>query len=161
MPTTLGKTYDLTWRGAPPHMLREDVPVWYRFLDKWAFLFDSLYYDCLLGGITLTPEQEKDRMKRMWRANTAKRADAIAELSDEIWIIEVAQRPGLRALGQLLTYQALWLEDPKIDKPELLVMVAQQFDKDLFAAAARAGILIYAIPPPRGWDLMMHPYPLY
>ena len=131
-------------------MLETDVPVWYTFLEGWGFLFDSLYYDCLLGGITLTQEEQSDRMKRMWRANTAKRADAIAELTDEIWIVEVAQRPGLRSIGQLITYQHLWREDPKIEKPEKLVLVAQQFDKDLFAAAGRNGILIYAVPEANG-----------
>jgi len=99
-------------------------------------------------------------MKRMWRANTAKRADAIAELAREIWIIEVAQRPGLRAIGQLLTYQHLWLEDPKIDKPVRVVLVAEQFDKDLFAAAANSGILIYAVPPPDGRQPIVLPMPL-
>lgn len=127
-------------------MLQPDVPVWYRFLEKWGFLFESLYYDSLIGGVTLTLEEEQDPMKRMWRANTAKRTDAIAELADEVWIIEVAQRPGLRSLGQLLTYRYLWLEDPKIQKPDKMVLVAELFDKDLFAAAARSGILLYIMP---------------
>jgi len=141
-------------------MLREDVPVWYRFLVGWGFLFDSLYYDCLLGGIELTEEEQSDRMKRMWRANTAKRADAIADLANEVWIIEVATRPGLRAIGQLLTYQYLWREDPKIEKPNKMVLVCQDFDKDLFAAAARSGILIYAVPPADGQRSPVVPTPL-
>jgi len=157
MPTTLGRKYNLEWRGAPPHMLKTDVPVWYAFLESWGFLFRSLYYDCLLGGIALSEEEEADPMKRMWRANTAKRADAIAELTDEIWIIEVAQRPGLRAIGQLMTYQHLWREDPKIEKPEKLVLVAQQFDKDLFAAASRSGMLIYAVPKTKGPRMEISP----
>jgi len=141
-------------------MLREDVPVWYEFLESWGFLFDSLYYDCLLGGITLTKEEQSDRMKRMWRANTAKRADAIAEMANEVWIIEVATRPGLRSIGQLITYQYLWREDPKIEKPDKMVLVCRDFDKDLFAAAARSGILIYAVPPADGLKPPVQPYPL-
>jgi len=160
MPTTLGPKYDIEWRGRPPHMLREDVPVWYRFLVDWGFLIDALYYDCLLGGIALTEEEQSDPMKRMWRANTAKRADAIAELENEIWIIEVAHRPGLRAIGQLLTYQYLWREDPKIEKPDKMVLVCQDFDTDLFAAAARSGILIYAVPTDGGPRSPVVPTPL-
>jgi len=127
-------------------MLWPDIPVWYRFLDKWGHLFQSLYYDVLLGGPYLTPEQEKDPLQRMWRANTAKRADAIAELENEVWIIEVSLRPGLRALGQLMTYLALWCEDPKIMKLEIPVLVCEQIDTDLIAAAAKYGVRVYVTP---------------
>lgn len=148
MPTTLGKPYAIDWRGRPPHMLKQDVPVWYRFLEKWGHLFINLFYDCMLGGPTLSPEEEKDPMKRMWRANLAKRADAIGETQTEAWIIEVADSPGLRAIGQLLTYLSLWQEDPKIAKIERAVLVCNFVDTDLIASAAKYGIQTYVMPPP-------------
>lgn len=148
MPTSLGRPYATNWRGAPPQMLQTDVPVWYRFLDTWGHLFQRLYYDCLLGGPRLSAEQEKDPMWRMWRATTSKRADAIAELKDTCWIIEVAKTPGLRAVGQLQVYRALWIEDPKISKPEEMLLVYQDLDKDLIAAASMYGIRCYAQPLP-------------
>ena len=129
-------------------MLREDVPVWYRFLEKWGGLFVNLYYDCLLGGPTLSLEEEKDPYQRMWRATTSKRADAIAELEKEVWIIEVATTPGLRAVGQLMVYVSLWIEDPAIAKPERAILVCQALDVDLIASAARYGIQTYAMPVP-------------
>jgi len=148
MPTELGKRFGLDWRGDPPHMLKEDVPVWYRFLEQWGDLILALYYDCLLGGPYFTPEQLKDPMTKMWRANVSKRADAIAETADRIWIIEVAKSPGLRAVGQLLVYRSLWLEDPKIAKPEEMILVCEVVDQDLIAAATQFGILSYVMPPP-------------
>jgi hypothetical protein len=126
-------------------MLDQDVPVWYRFLDKYGPAFQALYYDCLLGGPFHTPEQEADPLWRMWRYNTSKRADSIAELSTEIWIIEVSAAPGLRAIGQLLVYKSLWIEDPKIFKPVQLALVAAQIDNDLAGACAAAGIQVYII----------------
>ena len=147
MPTELGRPYALDWRGDPPHMLRPDVPVWYRFLEKWGGVFEKLYYDCLLGGPYLTPEEKKDPLKRMWRVNNSKRADAIAELKDEVWIIEVAAGPGLRVIGQLQTYRALWIRDTPILKPEKMILVCEIPDTDLFDAAAMFGILIYVLPP--------------
>jgi hypothetical protein len=146
MPTTMGRPYDIYWRGAPPHMLRPDIPVWYKFLDKWGPHFKTLYYDVLLGGPTLSPDQDKDPYWRMWRANTSKRADAIAELENEVWIIEVSERPGLRAVGQLLVYVNLWLEDPKINKLEIPVLVCHYVDTDLIASAAKYGIRTYVTP---------------
>lgn len=129
-------------------MLTTDVPVLYRFLEMWGHLFRALYYDVLLGGPFYTEEELKDPMKKMWRANVAKRADAIAELDDEVWIVEVARSPGLRAVGQLLVYRTLWLEDPKISKTEKMILVFEVVDQDLIAAAARNGIQFYVMPPP-------------
>jgi len=127
-------------------MLETDVPVWYRFLTSWGHLFTALYYDCLLGGPHLTQDQEKDPYWKMWKANTSKRADAIAELEDEVWIIEVSQRPGLRAVGQLMVYLSLWVEDPKIEKPEKPVLICEHVDTDLIASAATYGIRTHVMP---------------
>ena len=145
MPTTLGQRYLADWKGNPPHMLAPDIPVWWRFLDKYGPYFLNLYYDSLLGGPFLTPEEEQDPFQKMWRFNTSKRSDAIAELSTEIWIIEVANYPGLRAIGQLQVYQALWIEDPKIMKPERLALVAERIDNDLGTACGRFGIQVYLV----------------
>ncbi len=126
-------------------MLKPDVPVWYRFLEQYEIFFEKLYYDCLLGGPALSQEQLKDPIQRMWRTNTSKRADAIAELDDELWIIEVAERPGLRAVGQLQVYRSLWIEDSPILKPEKMVLIAAAVDQDLLASAAQIGIEIYIV----------------
>ena len=143
MPTDLGQAYPLNWRGDPPHMLKPDIPVWYRFLEKFSLPFINLYYDCLLGAPFLSEEEKKDPLKRSWRIVLSKRADAIAELKDEIWIIEVASHPGLRAIGQVQTYRALWLRDPKIRKIERMIIVAETMDESLLDAAGMLGIQMY------------------
>jgi len=145
MPTTLKQKYRIDWRGDPPHMLPPDIPVWYRFLDTWGHEIITLYYDCLLGGPFLTPEEEKDPIKKSWRYVNSKRPDAIAETKDEVWIIEVAANPGLRAMGQVIAYQALWLEDPKIAKIERPVLIVETLDTDLGAACARMGVRIFVV----------------
>jgi len=145
MPTVLGKKYSIDWAGDPAHMLKTDIPIWQRFREKWAFQFAGIYYDCFLGGPYYTEKELKDPMVRMWRANMAKRADAIAELKDEVWIIEVSASPGLRALGQLQTYRTLWLDDPKIMLPEKAVLVCEEIEPDLARAAGMYGILVYVV----------------
>jgi len=81
----------------------------------------------------------------MWRGLLVKRADAIAELSGEVWIIEVSSDPGLRAIGQLISYRHLWERDPKIDKPIKLVLVAATIEEDLADVASAQGILIFIV----------------
>jgi len=145
MPTTLGRQYSIDWRGDPPHMLKPDIPVWWRFLDTYGDPITKLYYDCLLGGPPTQPGEEKDSMTRMWRTLVSKRADAIAELDDEVWIIEVSDDPGLRAIGQLLSYRSLWLRDPKIEKLEKMLLVCNKRDEDLFDVCGIQGIQVYVI----------------
>lgn len=145
MPTTLGQKYSVDWRGRPPHMLQTDIPVWYRWLETYQSFVRSLFYDCFLGGPYISPEQEADPLMRSWRASNSKRADAIVETQDEVWIIEVSDYPGMRAIGQMITYQTLWLEDPKILKLERMLLVCATLDNDLAAAAGKMGIQCYII----------------
>ena len=93
----------------------------------------------------MTPQELQDPYLRGWRVLNSKRADAIAELENEVWIIEVAKEPGLRALGQVQVYHALWLRDPKITKPEKGVLVADRIDKDLLDAAGMYGVLTFIV----------------
>ena len=124
-------------------MLAPDIPVWYRFLQEHASSFTHLYYDCLLGGPVGSPPDEQEPMDRMWRALTSKRADVIAETETEVWLIEVASTPGMRSLGQLLTYHSLWTEDPKISKPVRLVLVANELDPDIEPVYAPNNVFVY------------------
>lgn len=140
MPTQLGEAFSPLWRGKYPHMLTEDFPVWERYLNKHGSLFERIYYDVRLGGIVLPETQANKANRDMYFNVTAKRIDALAELKDEIWIIEVASNPGLRATGQLLTYMALWFEDPKINKKALGVLVCQTLDADLGRALTFHGM---------------------
>ncbi len=146
MPTHLGKSFEIDWRGRPPHMLDQDIPVWYRFLENYGFMFQNLYYDVFVGGPWYSEEKLKDPLFYAWRALNAKRIDALAETEKDLWLIEVNSNPGLRAVGQLQVYLKLWEEDPKIDKPVQLVLVCAVVDPDLLSAASSLGILSYVMP---------------
>lgn len=131
MPTKLGEPVSPLWRGRYPAMLEEDVPVWNQFLDKNMHLFERVYYNVRVGGIVSIEPGLDEKMRDMYYNVSAKRMDALAELKDEVWIVEVAFKPGLRAIGQLQTYFALWHDDPKINKPAVPVLVAVSVDSDL------------------------------
>ncbi len=143
MPTVLGPKYSIEWRGRPAHMLRVDVPIWYRFLEKHKGKFIALYYDCRLGGPGLIPADYDDKLRGMWKYLGAKRADVIAETKDEIWIIEVTNVVHVKALGQLMLYKSLWFEDPKSSKPVEMVLVCDEVDEDVVASMQGYGIRIF------------------
>lgn len=68
----------------------------------------------------------------------------IAELKSEVWIIEVTFDAGLRSLGQVQAYRALWIRDPIIPKPEKCVIVCNTISPDFLDAAAMYGINVFA-----------------
>lgn len=146
MPTELGRSFSIDYRGRPPHMLDQDIAVWYRFLEKYHPAFKNLHYDVFVGGPWFPKKKLADPLFYMWRALNAKRIDALAETDKEVWIIEVSNDPGFRAIGQLMVYRNLWNEDPKIEKPVKLILVCAIVDPDLLSTAAKFGILSYVLP---------------
>lgn len=143
MPTVLGPKYSVLWRGRPPHMLRVDVPIWYRFLEKNKDKFISLHYDCLLGSPAYVPATEEKQYKRMWEYLGSKRADVIAETTEKIWIIEVTNEVKVKAIGQLVLYKSLWLQDPKNPKPVEMVLVCDEVDSSVVAVMEDCGIRVF------------------
>lgn len=131
MPTELGEPFDIGWKGTPEQMLPADVPLWHAYLEKNAWRFKRFYYNVKVGGPDLSKVQADPKMIKMFYQATAKRIDVLAELENELWIIEVASSPGLRAVGQCLTYLFLWNQDPKINKPAKMVLLAWFLDNDL------------------------------
>ena len=129
-------------------MLPPDVPLWHLFLDRYASNFERFFYNVRVGGPDMTNVVADEAMKKMWYASTAKRIDAIGELEDEIWIIEVASSPYLRAVGQCLSYLFLWNEDPKISKPAKMVLLCYFLDSDLERILKHYGVMIIALQKP-------------
>ena len=143
MPTVLGPKYSVEWRGRPGHMLRVDVPIWYRFLEKHSGKFVALHYDCLLGGPGFTPADYDEKLRGMWKYLGSKRADVIAETKDKIWIIEVTNEVSVKALGQLMLYKSLWMEDPKSSKPVEMVLVCDEEDANVIAGMKDYDVRIF------------------
>lgn len=93
----------------------------------------------------MTRVEGQDPMQRMWKSLISKRADAIAETQTHVWLIEVSAYPGMRALGQLLTYQTLWRQDPQIKKPDKLILVADAVDPDISPTFELYGVSLHLV----------------
>jgi hypothetical protein len=148
VPTELGDPFEITWRGDPQQMLPPDVPLWNLFLDRYASNFQRFFYNVRIGGPDMSKVDASEAMKKMWYASTAKRIDAIGEKEKEIWIIEVAASPYLRAVGQCLSYKFLWEEDPKIDKPATAVLLCYFIDRDIERVLQHHGATVIKIDQP-------------
>jgi len=147
MPTDLGEPFDITWRGDPQQMLPPDVPLWHLFLDRYASNFERFFYNVRVGGPDISKITGDLALAKMWYASTAKRIDAIGEKKGELWIIEVAASPYLRAVGQCLSYKFLWELDPKIDKPAKMILLCPFIDSDLERILKHYGVMIIKMEP--------------
>ena len=129
-------------------MLPPDVPLWHAYLEKAAGQFLRFYYNVRVGGPDISKIKADRALAKMWYASTAKRIDAIGEKEKEIWIIEVAASPYLRAVGQCLSYKFLWEEDPKIDKPARAALLCYFLDSDLERILKHYEVHIIKVPAP-------------
>jgi len=83
----------------------------------------------------------------MWYDLNAKRIDAIGVKSNEIWLIEVTARPGMRCIGQLATYLSLWMDDPKLSNKIRPVLVSDSVSTDIQQVLKQYGMLAFSVQP--------------
>jgi len=140
MPTDLGIRYFPTWNGYPPHISPEDLEIWKRYHTFVLGEAINLYFDVGLGGPENIPPDTTEEMKRMWIRTNQKRADVVVEAQNHWTIIELRHYASAAALGRLLMYRDLWRKEPPDDKPVMLRLVSDGYDKDVKATAEALGI---------------------
>jgi hypothetical protein len=115
-----------SYRGSYPAMLPNEIAVWRAWLRVHYAEFDRFEYNVRVGpgfdpGPTLA---ENDR--KMALDITRKRIDALAWRGSQPTIIEVKERAGLSAIGQLMGYVVHWnLERPNGPRPYSLLVAAR------------------------------------
>ena len=135
MPLELGKLFLNDWRGRPPHMSSQDIPLWDRFQEKHGSTFSGFYFDVALGTPSDVPDGTPENLTKMWVRITSKRIDAVGVKPDEYWIIEARPEAAAGALGTILTYRSLWLKDPPDKLPIRGVIISDVFDPDIIDQA--------------------------
>ena len=145
MPTELGPRYEVFDPINPPQMLPEDHPIWHKFRQIFGEIFTGFYYSVKVGGQDIQDPGIPENIRKSWYYSTAKRIDVVGETKDEVWIIEVAANPGLRAVGQIVTYASLWALDPKINKKAVSAIVVDTMEQDLRFACMVQGVRVMEI----------------
>lgn len=128
-----------------PHLLRHEAELWAAFLRTAPFPVDSVQYDVHLGeGVPLDPNWP-EWMKRMVKALTQKRVDAIVESGPNIWLVEIKVRAGFSALGQLLGYGLLYMAEFRPLSPPLLAVVAERLQPDISGVLANYNVTVFLV----------------
>ena len=91
-----------------PHLLKEDILLWKRFLASQHNLYTTFEYDVRVGdGRDPGPYYDKN-IRKMALDLSQRRIDVIAHTTTDITIIEISLNPGLTQIGQLLAYPTLY-----------------------------------------------------
>lgn len=140
---------DLRWIeqqfGPFVHMAPLDKAIWSRYLVQGGAQFAPYAYDVRVGdGVDMGPNASAmDRAAAY--ALTTKRIDAVAIVNGRPRIIEVKQRAGLGAIGQLKGYGLLYKQQfPSQPNPELF-LVTDYLQPDMLPILNSEGINVIEV----------------
>lgn len=129
-----------------PHLLKADSQLWDEFLLSKALVVSYYDYDVAVGnGRDPGPEYEKN-IRQMGLDLSRRRIDAVGTAKDAIYIIEITQQAGLKALGQLHAYPVLYKQTFSPSLRLVPILVARRFSTDAKSAFDNAGIKYYLLP---------------
>lgn len=125
-----------------PGLLPREIIVlraWLRLREKD---FDRFDYNVRIGTGFDPGPSVSDSLRQMAIANSQKRIDAVGYKGTAVTLIEVKDRAGFSAVGQLVGYLHMWQAAyPDQPRPRLL-LVANRLQDDIPLVAAGAGIEI-------------------
>jgi hypothetical protein len=123
-----------------PGMLPREILVFQSWLKQHEMEYDRFDYNVRLGGGFDPGPTWDEAIRRMAIANTQKRVDAVGYQGNLVSLIEVKDRAGFSAIGQLVGYEALWLhENPGAQQPRL-ILVCNRFAPDILPVLQKQGI---------------------
>ena len=137
----------------PPfaHFKPHEVEIMAAFLNQR--LLDGVYrFDVRLFPEAIEPAPEAEpEMYFAWYMLRAKRIDAVCETVDAIWLLEVKDVLRPSAIGELLTYRALYDRQFHPLKPLRMGVVCGEDDELVRPACEEQGIRVWVlgIPSPR------------
>jgi len=128
-----------------PRMSPQDSEIWRRFLLEQQNNFERFDYDFPVGsGVDPGPEISANYRKD-YIDLTKKRIDAVGYNKSQVTIFEVKPRAGTTALGQLLTYQELWMLDHKGSSVPTLSVVTEFMNPEEISIYTHHRIKIFIV----------------
>jgi len=127
------------------HLLPAEREIWARFLPRIIPEAIKADYDVHLGkGIPLPPDIPEN-IRRQALATTRKRVDAVVWFPEAIIIYEIKPRCGMSALGQLLNYRRLYLEEYSPALAVGMAVVCERIEPDILESFHQQEIEVYVV----------------
>lgn len=129
-----------------PGMLPREVLIYKNWLRKHEAEFDKFSYNERVGPGYDPGPAWPENMRVMAIANSQKRIDVVAWLGVQCTLIEVKDRAGASALGQLLTYYPLWNASHSDLPPAHMLLISARIQPGIDTAAAYHGVASELVP---------------
>ncbi|MEK7499289.1 MAG: hypothetical protein AAB649_01645 [Patescibacteria group bacterium] len=138
-------TYIYEKRNWYPHMKPRDVAIWIRFLEQFPDMYERVQYDVHVGGTppfdpTVSEERNTD-MSALYK----RKIDVVGLKGDQIDIIELKPDADASAVGQLLMYRKLYVEDFAPTVAPKLIIVTDKVKPDVLAFAKEMGVFMVEV----------------
>jgi hypothetical protein len=127
-------------------MLPREVLIWRTWLKSHETEYDSFDYNSRIGTGFDPGAGWDDSIRAMAIANSQKRLDVVALKGSQATLIEVKDRAGASALGQLLTYMPLWSTAHQDLPRAKMRLVTNRLQPDIGVVAAFWGIDVDVVP---------------
>ena len=127
------------------HMRPGEIALFRRFETLDPLAPASYEFDIHLGsGMPLDPSWPS-WLKHMATSLTQKRVDVVAHTPEATWILEIKVRAGPSAVGQLMTYIALYLRQYPGLKPVQPGIIADRNSYDMHEVYTTLGISLFLV----------------
>jgi hypothetical protein len=141
----------------PAQLLAQDRMRWPGMLPAEILIFREWLklhqadYDTIEGNVRIGAGHDPGptwdaNIRQMAIANTQLRIDAVGRKGAQATLIEVKRRAGASAVGQLLTYDAVWQQDFPQTPPPRLILVTNNAQTNIAPLIAKSGIRLDIVP---------------
>lgn len=123
-----------------PGMLPREILIFKNWLKLHEGEYDRFDYNVRIGAGVDPGPTWPDSVRKQAIANSQLRIDSVAWKGTTPTIIEVKDRAGASAIGQLVTYEAVWIKDNPGTPAPVLLMVTNRIQHNMLPVLAKAGI---------------------
>jgi hypothetical protein len=92
-------------------MMRRDVAVWERWLQKHAETVEAVAYDTACGGLIPDDPESTPEQLTGYRYTTAQKIDVLLREGAGIWVVEIKPIASLTAIGGAIGYPLVLARD--------------------------------------------------
>lgn len=128
-----------------PGMLPREIIVWRQWLKLHEHEYDHFDYNTRIGQGHDPGPTWPENYRRMAIMNSQKRVDVVGWKGQEPTIIEVKDRAGASAIGQLVTYKPIWVQTFPDLPPPRLALVVNRLQPDILPIIQVAGIQLFIV----------------
>lgn len=140
-PAQLLQQERLRWPG----MLPAEVLIFQNWLNLYGANFDTIDGNVRIGAGYDPGASWPDYIRKMAADNSKLRIDAVGYNGGKPTIIEVKRRAGASAIGQLVTYEAVWIKDFPATPAPALLLVTDQLQQNMLPVLEKAGIQLAVV----------------